>query len=165
MADYEGSVAPKERVNIVYKAHVGDVQEEKELPFKSLVVGDFTGRADSSPIEERKLANVDKDNFDDVLASQDIKVTAAVPNVLSEEEGASLAVELDIKSMKDFGPESVAQQVPELAKLLELRQALAALRGPLGNVPSFRKKIQAIIKDETQRAAVMGEIQGGGDEG
>jgi len=162
----EGSVAPKERVNIVYKAHVGDAQEEKELPFKSLVVGDFTGRADSTPVEERKLHNIDKDNFDDVLASQDIEVKASVPNTLSEEEDATLPVDLKIKSMKDFGPEAVARQVPELAKLLELREALAALRGPLGNVPSFRKKIQGIIKDEAQRQAVMGEIQGkGGDEG
>ena len=162
MADFEGSVAPKERVNIVYKAHVGDAQEEKELPFKTMVVGDFTGRADSTPVEERKLNEIDKDNFDDVLASQNIEVKASVPNTLSEEEGATLAVDLKVKSMKDFGPEAVAKQVPELAKLLELREALAALRGPLGNVPSFRKKIQGIIKDEAQRAAVMGEIQGEG---
>jgi type VI secretion system protein ImpB len=161
MADFEGSVAPKERVNIVYKAHVGDAQEEKELPFKTLVVGDFTGRPDSTPVEQRGLNQIDKDNFDDVLSSQDIQVKAAVPNTLSGEEGASLAVDLKIKSMKDFGPEAVAKQVPEVAKLLELREALAALRVPLGNVPSFRKKIQAIIKDEAQRSAVMGEIQGG----
>lgn len=160
MAD-DGSVAPKERVNIVYKAHVGDAQEEKELPFKSMIVGDFTGRADATPVEERKLHNIDKDNFDDVLASQDIEIKASVPNTLSDEEGATLAVDLKIKSMKDFGPEAVANQVPELKKLLELREALAALRGPLGNVPSFRKKIQGIIKDEAQRAAIMGEIGGG----
>lgn len=160
MADFEGSVAPKERVNIVYKAHVGDAKEEKELPFKTMVVGDFTGRPDATPVEQRSLHQIDKDNFDDVLASQDIQVKASVPNTLSGEEGASLAVDLKIKSMKDFGPEAVAKQVPEVAKLLELREALAALRGPLGNVPSFRKKIQSIIKDEAQRAAVMGEIKG-----
>ena len=161
--DETGSVAPKERVNIVYKADTGDAQEEKELPLKSMVMGDFTGRADDTPVEDRKLVNIDKDNFNDVLASHDISIQSNVKNVLSDDENdAQMAVDLSIKSIKDFGPEAVAQQVPELKKLLELREALSALKGPLGNVPAFRKKIQAIVKDEASRQAIMTEI--GGDQ-
>ena len=160
MANDSGSVAPKERVNIVYKAHVGNAVEEKELPHKTLVVGDFTGRADSTPLEKRQAVAVDKDNFDEVLASHKVQIKAAVPNTLSGEAGATMSVDLKIHSMKDFGPEAVAQQVPELKKLLELREALAALRGPLGNVPGFRKKIQSLIQDEGARAALMKELGG-----
>lgn len=155
----EGSVAPKERVNIVYKSDTGGAQQEKELPFKMLVTGDFTQRPDATPLEQRKPINLNKDNFDDVLKSQKLKVTTTVKNQLAP-EGGDMAVSLEFKSLKDFGPEAVAQQVPELSKLLELREALNALKGPLGNIPAFRKKIQAIIADETARQQILGELGG-----
>ena len=153
----EGSVAPKERVNIVYKSDTGGAQEEKELPLKVLVMGDFTQRADETPVENRKPINVNKDNFNDVLASQKIKVDMNVPNTLAK-EGGEMAVNLSFKSLKDFEPESIARQVPELSKLLELREALNALKGPLGNIPAFRKKIQAIIGDDKSRASILAEL-------
>jgi type VI secretion system protein ImpB len=155
----EGSVAPKERVNIVYKTDTGGAQQEKELPFKMLVTGDFTQRPDARPIEQRKPISVNKDNFDDVLASQKLKVELGAKNTLAA-EGGELPVQLEFKSLKDFGPEAVARQVPELSKLLELREALNALKGPLGNIPAFRKKIQAIIADETARAQILTELGG-----
>jgi len=61
-------------------------------------------------------------------------------------------------SLKDFGPESVAEQTPELKKLLELRKALGSLKGPLSNVPEFRKKIQALVKDEEAREKLLKEL-------
>ena len=64
----EGSVAPKERVNIVYKTDTGGKSEEKELPLKLLVAGDYTQRPDATPLESRKPVNINKDNFNDVLA-------------------------------------------------------------------------------------------------
>ncbi len=155
----EGSVAPKERVNIVYKTDTGGAVEEKELPLKLLVMGDFAQRPDATPIEKRKAINVNKDNFDDVLASQKLKLEMSVPNTLAG-GGGEMPVQLRFESIKDFGPESVAKQVPELSKLLELREALNALKGPLGNIPAFRKKIQAIIGDEKTRAQILAELGG-----
>jgi type VI secretion system protein ImpB len=154
----EGSVAPKERINIVYKSSVGDVQEEVELPLKLLMLGDYTGRAEAVPLEERKPINIDKDNFDEVMASQKIALAVGVPNRLSSEKDAELSVELKFSSMSDFGPEGVVVQVPEMRKLLELRAALTALKGPLGNVPAFRKKIQALIADPKSRERLMQEL-------
>lgn len=153
----EGSVAPKERVNIVYQTDTGGAVSEKELPLKMLILGDFTQRADDTPVESRKPINVNKDNFNDVLASQKVKVDLKVDNALAK-EGGEMAVSLQFKSLKDFEPEAVARQVPELSKLLELREALNALKGPLGNIPAFRKKIQAIIGDDASRAAIMTEL-------
>jgi type VI secretion system protein ImpB len=154
----EGSVAPKERINIVYKSSVGDVQEEVELPLKLLMLGDYTGRVEAVPLEERKPINIDKDNFDEVMASQKIALAVGVPNRLSSEKDAELSVELEFSSMSDFGPEGVVNQVPEMRKLLELRAALTALKGPLGNVPAFRKKIQALIADPKSRERLMQEL-------
>jgi type VI secretion system protein ImpB len=158
MASKDQSVAPKERVNIVYKSQVGDAQEETELPLKILVVGDYTGRPDETPLEERKPINIDKENFDDVMAKQDLTARVQIPDRLSGAKDASLNVELKFRTLADFGPEGVAKQVPELKKMLELRAALNALKGPLGNIPAFRKKIQALLSDIEGRQKLMAEL-------
>ncbi|HEY6098345.1 MAG TPA: type VI secretion system contractile sheath small subunit [Anaeromyxobacter sp.] len=152
------TVAPKERVNIVYKSQHGDVQEETELPLKILMVGDYTGQPDDTPLEERKPINVDKETFNDVLANQKLQVSLSVPNKLVDEKDATMSVKLDFKKLDDFGPEGVVEQVPELKKLLELRSALTALKGPLGNIPAFRKKIEALLGDEDAKKKLMKEL-------
>jgi len=154
----EGSVAPRERINIIYKPATGGAQEEIELPLKQLVIGDFTFRPDDRPLEDRKPINVDKDNFSDVMRQQNLSLNFTVPNRLSGQEGDELPVSLNVETLKDFGPESVAEQVPELKKLTELRDALTALKGPLGNVPGFRKKLQAILQDEGARERLIKEL-------
>ena len=131
----ESSVAPKERVNIVYRPATGDAQEEVELPLKLLVMGDFTNTPDDRMLEDREPINVDKDNFDEVLKSQNISVDINVPDKLSEtEEEGEMSVSLKFSSMKDFSPEEIVKNNPELNKLLELREALTALKGPLRNL-------------------------------
>ena len=154
----EGSVAPKERVNIVYKPATGDAKEEVELPLKVLVMGDFTLKDDPTPVEDRKVISVDKDNFNDVVAAQNINLSMNVKNTLSGEPDAEMSLNLNFKSMKDFEPDAVIQKVPELKQLMELREALVALKGPLGNVPAFRKKIQELIQDEGTRARLLSEL-------
>ncbi len=152
------TVAPKERVNIVYKSQTGDAQEESELPLKVLMVGDYTGRSDETPLEERKPISVDKENFNEVLANQKLELSVNVPNRLVDEKDASMSVKLDFKKLDDFAPEGIVNQVPELKKLLELRSALTALKGPLGNIPAFRKKIEALLGDEQAKKKLMKEL-------
>jgi type VI secretion system protein ImpB len=152
------SVAPKERVNILYKSQTGEAQEETELPLKVLMVGDFTGRTDDTPLEERKPINVDKETFNDVLANQNLELSVSVPNRLVDEKDAAMSVSLKFKRLDDFAPEGVVNQVPELKQLLELRSALTSLKGPLGNIPAFRKKIEALLGDEEKRKKLMKEL-------
>lgn len=161
MAKNDGSVAPRERVNIVYKPATGGASEEKELPLKLLVMGDFTSRTDDTPLEQRKAVNVDKDNFNDVMKNHKVAIDINVKNTLAG-KGGEMAANLKFQTLKDFDPDAIARQVPELAKMLELREALAALKGPLGNFPAFRKKIEAIIKDPAAREKIFKEV--GGDE-
>lgn len=152
----EGSVAPKERVNITYKS-AGDAKEEVELPFKILALGDYTGRADDRPLEDRKAINVNKENFNEVMAEHKLSMSANVGDKLSE-GGGEMSVNLKFSSLRDFEPESIANQVPELRQLVDLRNALNALRGPLGNVPAFRKKLQAMLGDDASREKLMQEL-------
>lgn len=154
----EASVAPKERVNIVYRPATGDAKEEIELPLKVLVMGDFTLQKDSRSVEDRQPINIDKDNFNDVLGAQNIRLETVVENKLSDEPDAQMSINLDFKKMKDFEPDTIIQKIPELKKLMELRDALKALKGPLGNIPEFRKKIQDIVKDEEVKARLLKEL-------
>jgi len=154
----EGSVAPKERVNIVYKPATGDAQEEVELPLKILMMGDYTQRPDPRPLEDRKPISVDKDNFSKVMSEQKLNLNFAVPDKLSEEGGNELPINLRFRRLSDMEPEAIANQVPELKKLLDLRAALTALKGPLGNEKAFRNKIQGILNDPGQRNRIINEL-------
>ena len=137
----EGSVAPKERVNIRFKPATGNVKEEVELPLKLVMLGDFTGRADDRTIEERELVNVNKDNFDDVMSGMTPRATYRVPNTIGGE--GEFGVELKFKSIDDFRPEAVVQQVEPLRKLLEARSKLADLRNKLAG----NEKLEDILND------------------
>jgi type VI secretion system protein ImpB len=153
----EGSVAPKERVNIVYKPATGNAQEEVELPLRILMAGDYTQRVDSTPLEERAPVNVDKDNFNEVLAKQNLQIDLQVKDKLAE-GGGEMAVKLNFKHINDFGPEGVVNQVPQLRQLLELRQALIALKGPLGNIKAFRKVLEEKLGDADARKKLETEL-------
>jgi type VI secretion system protein ImpB len=155
----EGSVAPKERVNIVYRPATGDAKEEVELPLKLLIMGDFTLRPDERTVEEREPINIDKDNFNEVLKGQNLSLDVTIPNKLSEDPDAEMSVSLKFESIKDFEPEAIARKTPELNKLLELREALTSLKGPMSNRPEFRKKIQELIKDEAARQQLLKELK------
>lgn len=155
----EGSVAPKERINVTFKPATGGAQEEVELPLKLIVLGDFTQRADERKIEDRKPVSIDKNTFDEVLEKQELSLTFGVPNRLQEDSAdEDLAVQLRINSMKDFNPANLVEQVPELKKLMELGDALVALKGPLGNAPAFRKAIESVLADDDSRERVLGEL-------
>lgn len=153
----EASVAPKERVNIVYKPATGDAKEEVELPLKVLVMGDFTMADDETMVEDRKAINIDKNNFDDVLNSYDIKLDTVVKNKLSDDDD-EMAVNLKFDSLKDFNPDAVVEQIPELKKLVELRNALKAVKGPLGNIPEFKKKLNELVADDGAKDRILKEL-------
>ncbi|WP_434673226.1 type VI secretion system contractile sheath small subunit [Pseudomonas sp. R1-15] len=155
----EGSVAPKERINVTFKPATGGGQEEIELPLKLLAIGDYIHRKDERKIENRKPIGIDRMTFDEVLAKQELSLLLSVPNRLQQESDTDeLAVQLRLRSMKDFNPANLVDQVPELKKLMELRDALVALKGPLGNAPAFRKAIEGVLADDTSRSRVLDEL-------
>jgi type VI secretion system protein ImpB len=159
------SRAPKERINITYRPATS-TKEQKELPFRMAMLGDFTLQPDETPLEERKIVRVDKDNFGDVMKSQKLQVSVNVPNRLTGREGEEIGTNLKFATLKDFDPEQIARQVPELNRLLETREALTALKAPLSNKREFQKKIAQIVKDEETRKklmAVLVKMEQGGE--
>lgn len=154
----EESVAPKERINVVYRPATGSASEEKELPLKLLVLGDFLLRPDGRELEDRKPTSVDKDTFNEVMARQNLSLSVVLPNRLSGKEGDELTAELKFGRMNDFSPDAIAAQVPQLSELLQIREALTWLRSPLGNRRGFRQRLEACIKDEALRRRLEREL-------
>lgn len=152
------SESPKERINVTYKPATGDQSAEVEIPYKLTILGEFNPDEEAKPVEDKKVISVNKNNFNDVLKHQNLSLNFSVDNKLTDEEGSSLSVSLNLESMKDFSPESIVENVDEMKKLMELRQSLIALKGPLGNVPAFRKAIESAIGDEAEREKLLGEL-------
>lgn len=156
----DSSIAPKERINVTFRPATGGAQEEIELPLKVMVVGDFLQRYDDRPLIDRKPVSINKSNFVDVMGKQNLSVQMAVRNrLVDSDEGSTLPVNLSFQSLRDFEPEGVAKQVPEMNKLLKLREALISLKGPLGNIPAFRTAMEEVLHDENQRKQIMQELQ------
>ena len=101
---------------------------------------------------------IDKNTFNAVLAQSGIERNVSVPSVLNGASGARMDVSLKVKSMADLSPDNIAAQVPELKKMLELREALVALKGPMGNIPAFRAQLQALLDNEETREQLIQEL-------
>ena len=147
---------PPARVNLFLEVAKGDAKERVELPMRMLVMGDFTNREDGTPLEDREVINLNKDNFEDVLRSQDLRVKTAVENTLTGD--GDLAVDLQFDSMKSFSPEQIAKQVPELSRLLATRNLLQDLRNRLISAADFRKQIEQVINDPEAREQLLAEL-------
>ena len=153
----ENSVAPKERINITYKTKTNNQEADVELPLKLMVMANLTGYNDT-PLEEREVVSINKINFDQVMQKMDIKTKFTVENKLglgSDE----INIELKISNMKDFSPDNIAKQIPEINQLLELRKALVSLKGPMGNIPDFRKAVLDALKDKKTKQELLLEIK------
>ncbi len=156
----EGSIAPRERVNIVYRPATGDHAADVELPLKLLTLGDFTLRQEEEPIETLRAIEVDQDNFDAVMQAHALRLDLRIPRApdASSEAGDTIDVQLHFNCLQDFSPDAIAAQVPQLRHLVEMREALKALKGPLGNIPKFRRRLQELIDNPALRDRLLAEL-------
>ncbi|MBT4406190.1 MAG: type VI secretion system contractile sheath small subunit [Gammaproteobacteria bacterium] len=141
----DSAVAPKERINIVYQPATGGRKEEIELPLKLMVLGDFSG-AKETPFSDREPTEISSPTVSGVMAAMDVSAEYSVPNTLTGD--GEIAVKLEFTSTKDLSPAAVIDQVPELKQMLGLRDALKALRAPIGNSSEFRKLIDEKVSQQ-----------------
>lgn len=137
---------PKARVNIKLDLHTGGSQRKMELPLKLLVTGDFSNGREQRMLSMRDKVNVNKNNFDSVLAEFSPAVALDVPDTLAN-DGSEQAINLTFREMKDFEPEQVARQIPQLRAMLAMRNLLRDLKSNLLDNLAFRKELETILKD------------------
>lgn len=152
------------RVQITYDVETGGAMQKIELPFVVGVMADLSGQPKEAlrSLKERKFTTVDRDNFNDVLKRSAPRVAMKVDNKLTGDGSSKLAVELNFKSMDDFDPAKVAEQVPALKELLDMRHRLTQLMSKMeGN-----DKLESLLSDvlnNTEKAVSIAKEMGGGE--
>lgn len=143
------------RVQITYDVEVGGALELKELPFVVGVLGDFVGKPEEPlpGVKQRKFVEIDRDNFDQVLAGMKPRLAYTTENKL-QDDGSKMGVELKFNSIEDFEPDNIVQQVDPLRKLVDARQKLSDLLSKMdGN-----DKLESILNDVIANADKQKEL-------
>ena len=135
------------RVQIEYDVEVYGAEKTVQLPFVMGVFADLSGNPAEplAPVADRKLLEIDVDNFDERLKSMKPRVAVQVPNTLTGE--GSLAVDITFESMDDFSPAAVARKVDALNKLLEARSQLSNLLTYMDGKTGAEDLIAKLLQD------------------
>jgi type VI secretion system protein ImpB len=143
------------RVQITYDVEVGDAVEKRELPLVVGLLADLSGQP-ATPLpkfKERRFVEIDRDNFDEIMGKIAPRLDLSVPDTAKGE--GNLKIELNFRKFEDFHPESIVNQVPRLAKLLEARQQLRDLLAKLdGN-----DELDSILERIVQNSEALKEVQ------
>jgi type VI secretion system protein ImpB len=155
----------KPRVHITYEVETNGAEVKRELPFVVGVMGDYSGdnTEGKKSLKERKFAGIDRDNFNDVLAKVAPSANLKVDNTLTG-DGSQLAVDLKFKSIDDFNPDNLVQQIDPLKKLMEARNKLRDLMSKADRSEELEGILEDILKN-TEKVASMSKELGieGGD--
>ncbi|MDR0806465.1 MAG: type VI secretion system contractile sheath small subunit [Enterobacteriaceae bacterium] len=157
MADSFQNEVPKARVNIKLDLHTGGAQKKVELPLKLVVMGDYSNGQEQRPLSEREKVNINKNNFNSVLTEFSPSLKLTVENTLAA-DGSDENVNLSFNEMKDFEPEQIARQIPQLRAMLAMRNLLRDLKSNLLDNVTFRKELQNILKDPSLSETLRREL-------
>ena len=148
------------RVQIRYEVAIGDAMEMKELPFVMGVLGDFSGKPEKAlpALRDRKFVDIDRDNFNKVLAAQTPRLAFQVDDNLSGTAEQKLNVELKFSNMDDFSPEAVVRQIPVLKALLEQRESLKNLSSRLEGNDKLDELLQQVLSNSDLRQSLQKEL-------
>ncbi|GJD50504.1 hypothetical protein OPKNFCMD_3247 [Methylobacterium crusticola] len=156
----------KPRVHITYDVETEGAVVQKELPFVVGVLGDFS--ADPSeplkPLNDRKFIQIDRDNFDQVLARMTPGLKMKVNNTLAD-DGSQMSVELAFKSMADFEPAAIVERVEPLRKLMEARNQLRDLLSKADRSENLESLLEQILSNETDLKSLGEQLGVGKEEG
>jgi type VI secretion system protein ImpB len=153
------------RVHITYEDPY-DAERLIELPFVMGVMSDLSGNApgvEKAKVDERKFLEFDMDNFDDRLAAIQPGITMRVDNKLTDDPGEKLSVNLRFNKMEDFGPATIARQVPATAKLLEAREQLANLLRYMDGKVAAEDQLKKLLADPQLMASLRDRANPSGE--
>ncbi|TCC13278.1 type VI secretion system contractile sheath small subunit [Kosakonia quasisacchari] len=157
MSDSFQREIPKARINLKLDLHTGGAQKKTELPLKLLVTGDFSNGQETASLSERVKVNINKNNFNSVLSDYSPKINLVVENTLAG-NGSEENISLTFRDMKDFTPEEVARQIPQLKAMLAMRNLLRDLKANLLDNQTFRKELEKILLNPSLSAELRDEL-------
>jgi type VI secretion system protein ImpB len=149
----------KPRVHITYDVETEGAAIVRELPFVMGVMGDFSGdpTAPLQSMTDRKFVQIDRDNFNDVMARMNPGLKLRVDNKLSE-AGGQMAVDLKFNAIEDFEPARVAQQVPALRALMETRAKLRDLMSKVDRSEELEGLLEKVLQNENELKTLSGQL-------
>lgn len=158
----------KPRVHLTYQVEVGDSFKTVDIPFVVGVMADLSG-ARKQPLgdlkaDSRRFVTINRNTFEDVIAKVAPRLEFAVPNTL-QTEGKSLKVDMELRSMDDFGPDRVIENVPALKALAETRRQLQELSLKVGGNAALDKVLQDAIANTESLSSLHQAVVDGGDIG
>ena len=147
------------RVHITYDVETEGAQVRKELPFVVGVIGDFSGKPyePQKPLRDRKFIQIDRDNFDDVMQRMTPGAEFKVENTLAGDDSL-LPVALKFKSIDDFEPGAIVDQVEPLRKLLAVRNKLRDLMSKVDRSEELESLLEEVLQNTDKLAALAGEL-------
>lgn len=157
MAESFQKEIPKARVNITLDVETGGAKKKLELPMKLLVMGDFSNGKTQGRVAERERININKDNFESVMRNLAPQLDIHVENKMNN-DGNDIRVQLDVDSIKSLDPEIVAEQIPELHKMLAMRNLLKDLRSNILDNGSLRRELENIVKSRPDLLELKEEL-------
>ncbi len=149
----------KPRVHITYEVETEGAEILRELPFVVGVMGDFSGDPTQPlrPLSERKFIQIDRDNFNEVMARMTPGLNLRVDNTLAG-DGSQMAVALKFGAIEDFEPARVAEQVPALKALLETRNKLRDLMSKVDRSEQLEGLLEQILTNENELKSLSGQL-------
>ena len=149
----------KPRVHITYEVETEGAQIQRELPFVVGVLGDFSGDPTQplKPLSDRKFVQIDRDNFNDVMARIGPGLNLKVENTLAG-DGSEMAVALQFKSIEDFEPGRVVEQVPALKALMETRNKLRDLLSKVDRSEDLENVLEKVLQNQTELDAISTQL-------
>lgn len=154
---------PKSRITLTYRTTVTGEPEDVVLPYRQLVMGDFSNGTSVDrklDLDQRNLRNLDGANLDQVMEDMKMTLNFKVQNKIDPSNGEEFDVSLPIKGMKSFTPAEIAQNVPKVKSLLLLRKLLLEVQGNLDNRKEFRRLLRAIASDPGAVQKLTEELKG-----
>ena len=149
----------KPRVHITYEVETEGAEILRELPFVVGIMGDFSGDPTQplKPLSERKFIQIDRDNFNEVMARMTPGLNIRVDNKLAD-DGSQMAVSLKFDALEDFEPARVAEQVPALKALLETRNQLRDLMSKVDRSEQLESLLEQILTNENELKSLSGQL-------
>ncbi|PKF63488.1 type VI secretion system contractile sheath small subunit [Psychromonas sp. psych-6C06] len=149
----------KPRVHITYDVETNGAVAKKDIPFVMGVMGDYSGdnTENKKALKDRKFSQIDRDNFNDIMAKTAPNLNLKVQNTLAD-DGSEMSVALNFNHIEDFEPHKIVDQVEPLKKLLETRDKLRDLLSKADRSEELEDILENILNNTEALASISGEL-------